>query len=88
MVWADHAFLFHRTSPAEGELVFSEIHYHPPTPRPANSQDSTFRSSDFEFVELLNNSEKALNLSGLAVNGEVSFFLDGTAQILEPANAS
>ena len=72
--------------PAEGELVFSEIHYHPLDPAPGElAVDSTFRSSDFEFIELLNNSEKALNLSGLAVNGEVKFsFLDGTAQILEP----
>ena len=72
--------------PAAGDLVFSEIHYHPLDPAPGElAVDSTFRSSDFEFVELFNNSRNALNLSGLAVSGEVRFsFLDGTSQILEP----
>ena len=72
--------------PAAGDLVFSEIHYHPLDPAPGElAVDSTFRSSDFEFVELFNNSRNALNLSGLSIGGEVRFsFLHGTDKILEP----
>ena len=43
------------------------------------------KSSDFEFLEILNNSEKTLNLSGLTISGEVRFsFLDGTDKTLKP----
>ena len=73
-------------NPEARDLVFSEIHYHPLDPSADElAIDATFRSSDFEFVELLNNSETALNLSGLAISGEIRFsFLDGSEKILEP----
>ncbi len=75
-------------TPKIGDLVFSEIHYHPLDPSPAEMViDPSFRSSDFEFLEILNNSEKELNLSGLTINGEVRFsFLDGTDKILLPGD--
>ena len=73
-------------TPKKGDLVLSEIHYHPLDPTPAEIIiDPTLKSSDFEFLEILNNSEKTLNLSGLTISGEVRFsFLDGTDKTLKP----
>ena len=73
-------------TPKKGDLVLSEIHYHPLDPTPAEMIiDPTLKSSDFEFLEILNNSEKTLNLSGLTISGEVRFsFLDGTDKTLKP----
>lgn len=73
-------------SPVAGDLLVSELHYHPADPTPDElSVDSTFKASDFEFIELLNNSEQSLNLTGLAVAGEVRFsFLTDTDKTLDP----
>ena len=49
--------------------------------------DPSLKSSDFEFLELLNNSDKTLNLSGLKISGEVRFsFLDGNDKTLSPGS--
>ena len=73
-------------SPVTGDLLVSELHYHPADPTPDElSVDSTFRASDFEFIELLNNSKQPLNLTGLTVAGEVRFsFLNDTDKTLDP----
>ena len=73
-------------SPVTGDLLVSELHYHPADPTPDElSVDSTFRASDFEFIELLNNSKQPLNLTGLTVAGEVRFsFLTDTDKTLDP----
>ena len=75
-------------TPKIGDLIFSEIHYHPQDPTPAEMIiDPTLKSSDFEFLELLNNSDKTLNLSGLKISGEVRFsFLDGNDKTLSPGS--
>jgi len=71
-------------SPVAGDLLISELHYHPADPTPDElSVDATFKASDFEFIELLNNSEQTLNLTGLALSGEVRFsFLTDADKIL------
>ena len=47
--------------------------------------DPSFRASDFEFLELLNNSDQPLTLTGLTVADEVRFaFPTGTDTILDP----
>jgi hypothetical protein len=73
-------------SPVAGDLLVSELHYHPADPTPDElTVDSTFKASDFEFIELLNNSEQPLNLTSLALSGEVRFsFLTDRDQILDP----
>jgi len=73
-------------SPVAGDLLVSELHYHPADPTPDElTVDSTFKASDFEFIELLNNSEQPLNLTSLALSGEVRFsFLTDGDQILDP----
>ena len=75
-------------TPKIGDLIFSEIHYHPQDPTQAEMIiDPTLKSSDFEFLELLNNSDKTLNLSGLKISGEVRFsFLDGNDKTLSPGS--
>jgi hypothetical protein len=71
-------------SPVAGDLLISELHYHPADPTPDElSVDATFKASDFEFIELLNNSEQTLNLTSLALSGEVRFsFLTDADKIL------
>ena len=75
-------------TPKIGDLILSEIHYHPQDPTLAEMIiDPTLKSSDFEFLELLNNSDKTLNLSGLKISGEVRFsFLDGNDKTLSPGS--
>ncbi len=72
--------------PAEEDLLISELHYHPSDPSPGElTTDPTFKSSDFEFIEVLNFSQKTLNLSGLTVAGEVRFsFLENDNKSLNP----
>ena len=73
-------------SPGEGDLLVSELNYHPADPSPDElAVDPSFRASDFEFLELLNNSDQPLTLTGLTVADEVRFaFPTGTDTILDP----
>jgi len=72
--------------PAEEDLLISELHYHPSDPSLGElTTDPTFKSSDFEFIEVLNFSQKTLNLSGLTITGEVRFsFLENDNKSLSP----
>ncbi len=72
--------------PAEEDLLISELHYHPSDPSLGElTTDPTFKSSDFEFIEVLNFSQKTLNLSGLTITGEVRFsFLENDNKNLNP----
>ena len=72
--------------PAEEDLLISELHYHPSDPSLDElTTDPTFKSSDFEFIEVLNFSQKTLNLSGLTITGEVRFsFLENDNKSLSP----
>ena len=72
--------------PATEDLLISELHYHPSDPSPGElSTDPTFKSSDFEFIEVLNFSQKTLDLSGLTIAGEVQFsFLESDNKSLNP----
>ena len=72
--------------PSEEDLLISELHYHPSDPSPGElTTDPTFKSSDFEFIEVLNFSQKTLNLSGLTITGEVRYsFLENNNKSLNP----
>lgn len=74
------------TPPADEDLLISELHYHPSDPSPSElTTDPTFKSSDFEFIEVLNFSQKTLNLSGLTITGEIRFsFLKNDKKSLNP----
>ena len=86
--WSGSLMHFYSVTPppATEDLLISELHYHPSDPSPGElSTDPTFKSSDFEFIEVLNFSQKTLNLSGLTVAGEVRFsFLESDNKSLNP----
>ena len=57
-----------------GNLIISEINYHPAPPSPAElSADPTLTDSDFEWIELRNISEGTIDLSGVSFVDGISF---------------
>ena len=54
-------------------LVVSELHYHPAEPRADELPLGYNNSNDFEFIELLNISQDALDLSGVTLVNAVAF---------------
>ena len=63
-----------------GDLVISELHYDPKQPTAAELLiDPLFENSDFEFIELFNNSGGTLDLTGVEISNGVTFsFTSGT----------
>ncbi len=60
-------FLTEGRPPVPGDLVISELHYHPGAPSVAEAAAGFTQRNFFEFVEFLNVSEDALELSGVHV---------------------
>ncbi|MFV1967132.1 MAG: lamin tail domain-containing protein, partial [Pirellulaceae bacterium] len=59
------------SGPATGEVIFSEVYYHPP--------DSGRFAEDLEFVELFGPSELSVDLAGWKLVGEIELeFTEGT----------
>ena len=56
--------------PLPGELIISEIHYNPDG------------SDEFEFIELLNLSDKTLDLSGVIMRGGVNLLIENGTRLL------
>ena len=77
-------------NPAQpGDLVFSEVHYHPADPTGAERAAGFTDANEFEFVEFVNRSNTPIDLRGVQlvqVNNEgVAFdFATGEIQHLEP----
>ncbi|WP_341407358.1 lamin tail domain-containing protein [Luteolibacter soli] len=68
------------TDPASpSNLAISEIHYHPADPSPSEITAGFEDGSDFEFVELLNTSNRYVDLDGVYFYGAVSFNFTGAA---------
>ena len=66
------------TIPASPEnLIVSEIHYHPANPSSTLEFEASSNPDDFEFIELLNLTNQALDLSGVR-------FIDGIDYFFEP----
>jgi hypothetical protein len=64
------------SGPAIGDLVFSELHYHPADP----DGDGNLNEDDFEFIELYNHTDQPVDLSHWQLAGTVQFtFPPGTA---------
>lgn len=57
-------YYFGDTPAAAGNIVVSELHYHPANPSPSEQTAGFTNSDDFEFIELLNISANAIDLSG------------------------
>lgn len=71
-------------APELGDLIISEIHYHPTDPStPAELAVST-SSSDYEFIELANVSDKTLELLGTSLTEQViTDHLEGVSFLFE-----
>lgn len=75
------------TDPAtRGNLVISEIHYHPSSPTAAELQAGFNERSDFDFIELLNPSARHVDLAGLSFTSGIAFVFaeDNPFRILAP----
>jgi hypothetical protein len=73
------------TAAAEGNLVITEINYHPADPTPAElAQNAFLGDNDFEFIELRNISEGTINLAGCQFTDGVTFSFTGDAAVSLP----
>ncbi|MDP6547120.1 MAG: lamin tail domain-containing protein, partial [Phycisphaerae bacterium] len=64
--------------PAEGDLIVTELNYHPqgPTDDELASQppeDVDFTAGDFEFIELYNNGDHSIDLLGVSFSEGIAF---------------
>jgi hypothetical protein len=64
------------TSPRVGEVVISEVHYRPPDP---DGPAGRLQADDFEFIELHNPTDQAVDLSGWSLAGGVEFLFSAGA---------
>ncbi len=60
-------------SPVPGELLISEIHYHPAAPVESEDPEGCWSRTDFEFLEIWNASERTLQLQDIALTEGVRF---------------
>jgi hypothetical protein len=72
-------FVVGGSAPVPGELVVSQLHYHPTDPTPAELALGYNKENDFEFIELLNISNHPLDLSGVLFEGAVVFNFAGAS---------
>ncbi len=57
-----------------GDLLISEVHYHPTDPTPAETAASpSLDDGDFQFLEILNLSDEPVNLAGCTISDGVEF---------------
>jgi len=82
---ASAVFVTDAADPAPGDLIFSEIHYHPASPSTAEDSGTGRTSDDFEFIEILNRSTRKISLLDCELRGAVTYsFLRGSHWSLEP----
>ncbi len=73
------------TAAAAGNLVITEINYHPADPTPAElAQNAFLGDNDFEFIELRNISEGTINLAGCQFTDGVTFTFTGDDAVSVP----
>ncbi len=66
-------FFFTQPAAAAGNLVISELHYHPADPTPDEFTAGFTDADDFEFIELQNISGGIVDLSGVKFTAGVDF---------------
>ena len=67
-------------------LTFSEIHYHALTDE---DPSSPYLSDDFDFVELLNSGDEAIDLTGISFREGITFeFAEGRVLSLDPGQCA
>ncbi len=80
--WSGLTDLTYSTDPlaAPGEVVVSEINYHPTNPTPAElAINQAWTDKDFEFLELTNVSNHPLSLDGASFTSGIGFAFNGAA---------
>ena len=71
--------------PEPGDLTVSEVHYNPSAPTAAEeAQPFITSSSDFEFIELINISSDALDLSGITFSQGLDFIFPENYPLFGP----
>ncbi|MEE2623031.1 MAG: lamin tail domain-containing protein [Verrucomicrobiota bacterium] len=68
---------------ARGQVMISEIMYHPAGPDGAAREAGLDRKSDFEFLELVNISGEAVDLGGVYCREGIYFFMS-SSHLLDP----
>ena len=68
---------------SRGQLMISEIMYHPAEPDEAGRAAGLVRKSDFEFLELVNISNEVVDLGGIYCREGIYFFMS-TSYVLAP----
>lgn len=66
-------FVVGGTAPVPGELVVSQLHYHPADPTATELGLGFNKENDFEFIELMNISNHPLDLSAVQIDGAVTY---------------
>ena len=61
------------TNPAPGDLIISEINYHPYDPTPGEITAGWTSDEDFEFIEITNTSASPVDLSNISIANEVNY---------------
>lgn len=59
--------------PQQGEIVLSEIHYHPAKVASEEGPEQQWSRTDFEFIEVWNRSARTLQLEGMALTEGVRY---------------
>ena len=83
---SESTFLLDTDPASSGNLAISEIHYHPADPSGTEIAAGFEDADDFEFVELLNTSDRHVDLEGVYFYGAIAFdFTDApTGRTLAP----
>jgi len=61
------------TNPNPGDLIISEINYHPSDPTPGEITAGWTSDEDFEFIEITNTSSSPVDLSNVSIANEVNY---------------
>lgn len=65
------------TTPNVGDLVFSEIHYHPSDPTASEITAGLTDDDDFEFIEIANVTSGPLDLTNITISNDITFAFGG-----------
>lgn len=82
-IWSgltEATFIVEASAPTAADLVVSELHYHPSPPTAGEITAGFNKDNDFEYIELMNISNHALDLTGVRLADAVDFnFTNATA---------
>ena len=65
------------TTPTPGDLVFSEINYHPSDPTTSEFDAGFTDDDDFEFIEITNVTSGPIDLTNVTISDDITFAFGG-----------